>query len=110
MAPGCAASAFGLGLTSSGLASVFFGFHLRERADHVQRAFWVVLEFIVQDALRTVQRVGQTNQLAWQARELLSGEERLRQEALNPARTRGDDIADRRTTWQRWACLFGLVA
>src|SRR5580692_468992 len=50
---------------------------LADRPDHVQRALRIVLEFVAQDPLATVERLAQADELALQTGELLGREERL---------------------------------
>src|ERR1022692_1745906 len=63
------------------------GFSLRfvNCPDHVERALWVVFEFIVQDSLASIERVFETDEFSLDASKLLSGEEWLGEESLQPA-------------------------
>src|ERR1700733_5742385 len=60
---------------------------LADGADHVQRTFRIVLEFIAQNAFAAVERILAAHQLALDAGKLLRGKERLRQESLQLTRT-----------------------
>src|SRR5664280_1637419 len=71
-----------------------FGFSLRfvNRPDHVERALWVVFEFIAQDSFAAVERVFKTDEFSLDAAKLLGGEEWLREESLQTPGS-GDYIA-----------------
>ncbi len=64
-----------------------FGFPLcfANRSDHVEGAFGIVLEFVVQDSLTTIQRVFETDELARQAGELPGREKWLGEKTLQLA-------------------------
>jgi len=62
------------------------------RPNHVERALGVVLEFVVQDSLTTVQRVLEADELSFEAGELLGREKRLGEKTLQPAGA-GDHVA-----------------
>src|SRR6202142_2251264 len=56
--------------------------------DHVERALGVVLEFVTQNALTSVERLFERNELALESSEPLGREERLGEEALQTASAR----------------------
>ena len=74
----------GLGFFSSGCGRARFCFSLgfRDRSNHVERAFRIVLEFVAQDSLAAVQCVLQANKLAVESGKLLGRKTRLGQEPL----------------------------
>ncbi len=71
-----------LGVRRLGLACAL---RLTDRADHVERALRIILELVSQDALAAIESVLETDESALVAGELLSGEERLSEKALEPA-------------------------
>src|ERR1035438_7183682 len=80
---------FGL---SRGLAGCGFSLRFVNRPDHVERALWVVFEFIVQDSFAAIERVLETDEFSLDAAKLLGGEEWLREESLQPPGA-GDYVA-----------------
>ncbi len=89
---------FGRSLNSgSAVKPVYaFGLCLANCADHVERAFRIILEFIVQDALAAIERVIEADELAFEAGELLGREEGLGQKPLQPSCARDDRAVLRR--------------
>src|SRR4051812_48816292 len=65
---------------------------LLDRTDHVERLLWQVVVLAVQDLDKAADRVLELHELAGCARELRSGEERLREEALDLAGACDDDL------------------
>src|ERR1700690_1444792 len=61
---------------------------LVDAPDHVERALGVILEFVTQNALASVERLFERNELALESREPLGREEGLGQEALQTASAR----------------------
>src|ERR1017187_10092254 len=70
--------------SSRGLAGCGFSLSFVNCPDHVERALWVVFEFIVQDSLAAIERVFETDEFSLDAAKLLGGEEWLREESLKP--------------------------
>src|SRR5450631_71242 len=63
-------------------------FRFVNRPDHVERAFRGVFELIAEDSFAAVERVLEADELSFESAELLGCEERLREEALQPAGAR----------------------
>src|ERR1017187_564256 len=59
-----------------------FSLRFADRANHVETALRVVLEFVVQDSLAAVQRILEADEFSGQAGELFSREKWLREKAL----------------------------
>src|SRR5690606_7548683 len=51
--------------------------HLVDTADHVKRAFWLVVKLVVHDSLAASERVVDSDHATFLARELFGGEEGL---------------------------------
>src|ERR1700722_3154443 len=69
-------------------------------SDHVECALRIVFEFIAEDALTTVQRVLETDELSLETGELFGGEKGLRKKSLQPARAIYDATVLRRKLLQ----------
>src|SRR2546423_2955881 len=65
---------------------------LLDGADHVEGLFGQVVVFAVNDLLEAADGVGDLDEFAFEAGELLRDEEGLREEALNLARARDDQL------------------
>src|ERR1043165_5450715 len=65
---------------------------LFDGADHVESLFGQVVVLAVDDFLKAADGVGSLDELALEAGELLGDEEGLREEALNLARARDDQL------------------
>src|SRR6202041_307420 len=61
-----------------------FSFRFVNRPDHIERALRVVFEFIAQDSFAAVERIFEAYQFSFYPAKLLGGEERLREESLQP--------------------------
>src|SRR5271163_3150095 len=68
-----------------GRAGFRFSLCLANRPDHVERALRVVFEFIAMNALTTVQRVLEADELSCETGELFGRKKRLGEKTLQPA-------------------------
>src|SRR5579872_4823645 len=65
-------------------AGVCFSLRFVNRPDHVEGAFRVVFELVPQDSFAAIERVFEADEFPLDATKLLGGEERLREEPLQP--------------------------
>src|ERR1700678_1491819 len=75
-----------------GFRGVIRLFRLADGPDHVERPLGVVLVLVAEDALTPVEGVLEADELPLDPAELLGGEERLRQEPVQPPRA-GDRLS-----------------